>query len=66
MKVHAPHMIEGPEAFTRFENAMRAAVAVPHSERELRNTARLLTRIPIDVGQRGKLGLPLPAPLALN
>ena len=25
-------MIEGPEAFTRFENAMRVAVAVPHSE----------------------------------
>ncbi|MDP9113554.1 MAG: hypothetical protein M3O20_07725 [Acidobacteriota bacterium] len=25
-------MIEGPEAFTRFENAMRAVVAVPHSD----------------------------------
>ena len=25
-------MIEGSEAFTRFENAMRAVVAVPHSE----------------------------------
>jgi len=25
-------MIEGTEAFTRFENAMRAVVAVPHSE----------------------------------
>lgn len=25
-------MIEGTEAFTRFENAMRAIVSVPHSE----------------------------------
>jgi hypothetical protein len=31
MKSHAD-MIEGAEAFTRFENAMRAVVAVPHSE----------------------------------
>ena len=27
-----PDMVEGAEAFTRFENAMRAVVAVPHSE----------------------------------
>lgn len=32
MKARAPQMIEGPEAFTRFENAMRAVVTVPHSE----------------------------------
>ena len=32
MKSRTPEMIEGLEAFRRFENAMRAVVAVPHSE----------------------------------
>jgi hypothetical protein len=32
MKTEPREMIEGPEALTRFENAMRAVVAVPHSE----------------------------------
>jgi hypothetical protein len=32
MKPHTPEMIEGPEAWTRFESVMRKVVAVPHSE----------------------------------
>jgi hypothetical protein len=32
MKLHTPEYIEGPEAFKRFQNTMRAVLAVPHEE----------------------------------
>ena len=33
-------MHEGPEAFTRFDNAMKAIIAVPHSEIQKRIEAQ--------------------------
>jgi hypothetical protein len=32
MKSHKPEYVEGPEAWTRFQAAMKKVVSVPHAE----------------------------------
>ncbi len=32
MKPRTPEYVEGPEAYQRFENAMKKVLAVPHAE----------------------------------
>ena len=36
MKAKQPEYVEGKEAFTRFQNAMRKVLAVPHAELQRR------------------------------
>jgi hypothetical protein len=38
--IKKPEMIEGPAAFQRFRDGMKAALAVPHSELQRRIEAR--------------------------
>jgi len=51
MKPH-PEMIEGPEAFERFQNTMKAVIAVPHSEIQKR-IARHRKKAALNPNRRG-------------
>jgi hypothetical protein len=39
MNSHAPEYVEGPEAFTRFQNAMKTVLTVSHEEIQRRIAA---------------------------
>jgi hypothetical protein len=52
-----PEYVEGPQAFTRFQNAMRKVLAVPHAELQRRIEAerKASAANPVKRGPKPKL-----------